>query len=204
MRAEHYGVDNFSLPTRKIGLIAVLTALSLATNYAIIGIPNVKLMDSLVFIGAFLFGLEVGLGSAVSIWSVYGFINPWGQDSIPLLFFLVIGECFYAFAGKLAGRASSVQRLLSDPTFGSRLKTIFLFGLIGFLPTFAYDVLTNFGSWVFRTSTLYQALTIGMITGVPFAILHEGSNLFFFGLVVPLTIIASRRTGLTSRPVNEG
>jgi hypothetical protein len=71
-----------------------------------------------------------------------------------------------------------------------------LFGLIGFQATFAYDVLTNFGSWVFKTSSLYQALIIGMITGVPFAILHEASNLVFFATVVPPAIAAAKRVGL--------
>src|SRR2546425_12271009 len=64
----------------KVSLIAVFTAISLGTNFAMIDIPNVKLMDSFVFIAAFLFGLEVGLGSAVSIWGVYGFASPYGGD----------------------------------------------------------------------------------------------------------------------------
>jgi len=178
----------------KASLIAVFTALSLATNYAMIDIPNVKLMDALVFIAAFLFGLEVGLGSAISIWAVYGFINPWGQDDFTLLLFLMIGECFYAIAGALLSRASAARELLSNTRPYGRMSLIF--GLIGFQATFAYDVLTNFGSWIFKTSTLYQAFIIGMITGVPFAILHEASNIAFFAFVVPLAIGASKRMGL--------
>ena len=192
-------VPRLSMPTRKVGLIAVFTAVSLATNYAIIGIPNVKLMDAIVFIGAFLFGLEVGLGSAVCIWTVYGFINPWGQDSLPLLSFLIIGECFYALAGALLSRTTLTGRLFADRTGRSRLKTSIIFGLVGFQATFAYDVLTNFGSWVFQSSSMYQALVIGMITGAPFAVVHEISNLIFFATVVPLAIIVTRKTGLASR-----
>src|SRR5712692_775082 len=155
----------------KVSLIAVFTALSLATNYAMIDIPNVKLMDALVFIAAFLFGLEIGLGSAISIWIVYGFINPYGQADLTLLFFLITGESLYALSGALLSRASVAKDLLNKAQpYG---RTNLLFGLIGFQATFAYDVLTNFGSWVFKTSTLYQAFIIGMITGVPFAILHE-------------------------------
>src|SRR6059036_3162894 len=71
-----------SRPAVKVSLIAVFTAVSLGTNFAMIDIPNVKLMDAFVFIAAFLFGLEVGLGSAVSVWAVYGFINPWGQADL--------------------------------------------------------------------------------------------------------------------------
>ena len=211
-------------------MIPVFTALSLATNYAMIDIPNVKLMDAFVFIAAFLFGLQVGLGTAVSIWAVYGFVNPYGQDDLMLLLFLMTGECLYALAGALLSRTSIARELIAEQIqtrtrdkqsikYGmnietgipSRIRTrarnllnnarlygrmSLLFGLIGFQATFAYDVLTNFGSWVFKTSSPYQALIIGMITGVPFAILHEASNLVFFATVVPPAIAAAKRVGL--------
>ena len=211
-------------------MIPVFTSLSLATNYAMIDIPNVKLMDAFVFIAAFLFGLQVGLGTAVSIWAVYGFVNPYGQDDLILLLFLMTGECLYALAGALLNRTSVARELIAkqiqtrtrdkqsishgmDLETGilSRIRTRarnllnnarpygrmgLLFGLIGFQATFAYDVLTNFGSWIFKTSSPYQALIIGMITGVPFAILHEASNLVFFAMVVPPAIVAAKRVGL--------
>ena len=175
-------------------MIAVFTALSLGTNYVMIDIPNVKLMDALIFIAAFLFGLEVGLGSAISAWLVYGFINPYGQADPILLLFLMTGECFYAIAGALLSRASAARDLLSK---GRPYKRIgLLFGMIGFQATFAFDIITNFGSWIFKTSSLYQALIVGLITGVPFAIIHEASNIVFFATVVPLAIIASKRMGI--------
>jgi len=195
-----------------------------------IDIPNVKLMDAFVFIAAFLFGLEVGLGTAISIWAVYGFINPYGQDDLTLLLFLMAGECLYAVSGALLSRTSVARELIAKRNQAKRIdkqpignparpgtgimlriktragklvnkagsygRMSILFGLIGFQATFAYDVLTNFGSWVFKTSSLYQALIIGMITGVPFALLHEASNLVFFATVVPPAIAAAKRVGL--------
>ena len=200
---------------------------------------NIKLMDSLIFIAAFLFGIQVGLGTAVSTWTVYGFLNPYGQDDPILLAFLISGECFYAIAGALLSKATITKelmrinqqqlgngRLLANPIDAESPRSIpglisnhyfdklhnrltqlrgffmpygklsLLFGLIGFQATFAYDVLTNFGSWVFKTTSLYQAFLIGIITGVPFAILHETSNLVFFATVVPLSIVTAKRLGL--------
>lgn len=181
-------------PIVRIALIPAFSALSLATNYAMIDLWNVKLMDALIFIAAFLFGLEVGLGSAILTWGVYGFVNPYGQDDLTLLLFLMLGECLYAVAGATLSRTSTVRELLSNSP--SYRRTSILFGLIGLLATFVYDVLTNFGSWIFKTSSLYQALIVGVITGVPFAILHEASNFVFFATVVPLAIAASKRLGL--------
>ncbi len=225
----------------KVAMIAVFTAVSLGTNYAMIDVPNVKLMDALVFTAAFLFGLDVGVGSAVSIWAIYGFVNPYGQADFITLFFVMVGECFYALAGGLLRRVSVVQDslrqrnttprriwtyltltatlvagailsfilniLVLTVVFGSlAVMSLFLlapiyraFGLIGFLSTFAYDVLTNFGTWIFRANSVYQAFIIGMITGAPFAAVHEASNLFFFATVAPVAILASQRMGFGIR-----
>jgi len=187
----------FSSTIIKIALIPVFSALSLATNYAMIDIPNVKLMDAFIFIAAFLFGLRVGMGSAILTWGVYGFINPYGQDDLTLLGFVILGECFYAFAGVLLNRVAMVRELLNNEGPYTRLSL--LFGLVGFQATFAYDMLTNFGSWIFKTTSLYHALVIGFITGVPFAIVHEASNLAFFATVVPLGIATARRVGFTTQ-----
>jgi uncharacterized membrane protein len=186
--------QTLSAPIVKIALVPVFTALSLATNYAMIDIPNVKLMDAFIFIAAFLFGLEVGIGSAILTWGVYGFINPYGQDDLTLLLFLMLGECFYAVAGAVLSRASIGRELFNGSS--QYRRTGLIFGLVGFQATFAYDLLTNFGSWIFKTTSLYQALIIGTITGVPFAVLHEASNFILFATVVPLAIVASKRLGI--------
>ena len=185
---------SFSTPSTKVALIAVFTAMSLGTNYALIDVPNVKLMDALVFTAAFLFGLDVGVGSAISIWAIYGFVNPYGQADFVTLFLVMTGECFYALSGVLLRRASVAHDSLKPWSTSVPIYPAFAF--IGFLATFAYDVFTNFGTWVFRANSVYQAFVIGMITGAPFAVVHEVSNLFFFGIVAPVAILASQRTGV--------
>ncbi len=174
----------------KVALIAIFTALALGTNYVMIDIPNVKLMDSLVFIAAYLFGLRVGVATAASIWLVYGFVNPYGQDGPLLLSFLIAGECFYAIGGGLLKKMPAGAQLL---TSGSYRRSTIVLGALGLSTTFAYDALTNFASFLFVTSSLYQAFIIGMITGAPFALFHEVSNVGFFATFVPGAIRAVRR-----------
>src|SRR5437773_11961804 len=74
---------------------------------------NIKLMDALSSAAALLLGIRVRLGSAISTWIVYGFINPYGHADPILLVFLIAGECFYAIAGTLVRRASVTPDLLS-------------------------------------------------------------------------------------------
>ena len=182
----------FSNPIVKTALISVFTAESLATNYAMIGLPNIKIMDALVFIAAFLFGLTVGVGIAISIWAVYGFVNPYGQAGFPLILFLMAGECFYALGAAALRKSSTAEQLLSERRVSSYLSTAIIFGIAGLTLTFAYDVLTNFATYLLVSDSLYQALLIGLITGAPFALTHELSNLVFFALVSPGAILATR------------
>src|SRR5207245_7261537 len=125
----------------------VFTALALATNYALIGIPNVKIMDTLVFVAAFFFGLRLGIGVAASIWLVYGFVNPNGVDSFLMLSFLMVGECFYALAG-VALKKSFVARDFVKGTKEYQRLSIVL-GLVMLLASVVYFVLLDLLRWHF-------------------------------------------------------
>ena len=182
----------------KVMITTVFTALALATNYALIGIPNVKIMDTLVFIAALFFGLRFGIGVAASVWLVYGFVNPNGVDTFLMLSFLMVGECFYALAGVALKKSFVTMDLVKGTKEYQRLSIIF--GLVGLLTTFAYDALTNFGSWIFRTGSLYQDFVFGNIIGVPFSIAHEASNVIFFATIAPAIIVAATRLGLRTSP----
>ena len=187
----------FNSPLIKPVLIAVFTAEALATNYAMIGLVNIKLMDALVFTAAFLFGWTVGVGVAISTWTVYGFVNPYGQAGFPLIIFLMLGECFYAFGGAGLRRSSVARELLAEKRLSADSIIIAIFGITGLALTFAYDALTNFATYMFLANSFYQALLVGLITGAPFAILHEVSNLFLFAIVSPAAILIAHRFTLT-------
>src|SRR5437867_11417334 len=119
----------------KVMITSVFTALALATNYALIGIPNVKIMDTLVFIAALFFGCRLGIGVAASIWLVYGFVNPNGVDTFRMLSFPMVGEGFYAFAGVALKKSFVTSGLVTGSKEYQRVSSIF--GLVGLRSTFA-------------------------------------------------------------------
>lgn len=184
---------SITTPMMKPVLIAVFTAECLATNYAMIALPNIKIMDALIFVAAFLFGWAVGVGIAISTWAVYGFVNPYGQAGFPLILFLMMGECFYAIGGASLRKTSIAKELLAERRLSADFAVIAIFGTAGLALTFAYDVLTNFATYAFVSNSLYQALLIGLVTGAPFAILHELSNLGIFALASPAAILVAHR-----------
>jgi len=115
--------------TKRAAMVAVLTAACVASNYALIGVVNVKFMDLIVFVAGFSLGPIVGASVGVLTWLVYGSLNPYGF-SLPILVITSTGESLYGIVGGLLGRGSErVHRGVSDSA---------KFAVVGFLLTFVY------------------------------------------------------------------
>jgi hypothetical protein len=159
-----------------------MTATCIVTNYVLIGVTNVKFMDLIVFITGFLFGPVTGGSVGFLTWIVYGTLNPFGF-ALPILVATSFSECIYGVVGGLVGRNSS--GFMGDGFFASNLK----FAIIGFILTFFYDLITNIVSAV----TVGLPIQVGLISGIPFAIIHEVSNAVFFFMGASPAIKGIRR-----------
>ncbi|MGD0029332.1 MAG: ECF transporter S component [Candidatus Bathyarchaeia archaeon] len=180
------------LTTRDISLITVLTALCIGSDYALVGIPNVKIMDLVVFASGFVFGAPVGVATGALTWMVYGIINPLGF-SFPLWLSTIIGETVFGFVGGVLGRINYKTQEKAFNVFRFSLEM----GLWGLILTIIYDLFTNM---VFAV-TFGLPVTAAIVTGwfIPpfFGILHEASNfILFFSALYPLTkVIRTFRGG---------
>lgn len=163
---SNIGLNQLNNKTRKIALLAVLTATSIATNYLMIGVINVKLMDLIVFTSGYLLGSGLGAFTGVLVWLVYGTINPFGF-SLPIFLSTMVGESFFGFAGGLFRNRSNDEKSGFDPWIA----------VTGFLLTLIYDLFTNIVSGL----TAGIPIIIALITGIPFSLAHMLSNTFFFG-----------------------
>lgn len=174
------------ISTRVICLVTMLTSINLALNYAMIGIPNVKLMDLIVFLGGYLMGLIPGVLVGVLTWLVYGTLNPFGFNLI-ILVATCSSETIYAIFGWLLKKLNIGSDIISSLEINGRkfLFTSLKFGFIGFLATSIYDLITNIASVVIVGLPPIMAI----ISGAWFALIHEVSNFafFFFGCI-PLII----------------
>jgi len=163
------------ISTRQLGFISVMTGLSVASNYLMLSIPNVKFMDLFVFVSGYVMGPHAGVLVGSFTWLVYGTINPYGF-SLPILFATMVGESLYGLAGAMANRSRlqgpSNVSFLHEEFWICNLK----FGFLGFLLTFVYDLFTNLVSAVVAQIPVIVAI----VFGVPFALAHEISNFFFF------------------------
>jgi uncharacterized membrane protein len=176
--------------TRKVAAVSMFTALATATDYAMLPLANIKLMDSIVFICALTFGVSAGASVAALTWLVYGTVNPLGPDSGPFLLLLIASEMIYVAFGYLA------RRLLSpNQTIPARSLLWGSFGLIG---AFLYDVNTILTPYLIIGQSLQVSL-VEMLPATPFMLAHEISDFVFFATVAPVLYAAVRKVALRQK-----
>jgi uncharacterized membrane protein len=179
--------------TRRLALVAAFSALAVASDFALADVPNVKLVDPIVFSVAFVFGLEMGVYVGVVSEVIWGVLSPYGFGGY-IIPFLVAGEVVYALAG---WGASKVWRGESSRVSS---RNIYL-GAVLALCAFVWDLETNAGSALvaFWPTVTVQKLLATEALGVPFMFAHELSDLFTGALLAPLMIFYVSRHWRTGR-----
>ena len=170
----------------KIAVIATLVALSIATNYILIGVHNIKPMDVIVFVGGFCFGSVAGASIGILSWLIYGLLNPYGF--VPQVWLAtMLAETVYGIIGGILGR-----NLGSTNFRGQRLRLSIFFATMGFLPTVLYDLITN----VAYASSIPMPVIAAIFAGAPFTVLHEIANAAIFGMCsVPMITALEKLAG---------
>lgn len=164
---------------KKLAMLAMLVALIVGTDYAMFALPNVKLMDMLVFLTGVWMGPYYGAAAGALSWMVYGTVNPLGFNLVTLLT-VVPMEMLYGLIGGLLRK-----RFLVTPT-----EMFWKFGLVALGTTLAYDLVTN----AVTGALFYQNITIGILTGIPLSMVHILSNFVQFTVLAPLVITETNRT----------
>jgi len=179
--------------SQSVAIVTVFTALIVGSDYALAGVANVKLLDSLVFLAAYLFGFRIGASVAILSESIWAYATPWGSPG-PIAPFLVAGEVIYAVAGSAASRIWARESGLRSG------KSVALGGLLA-ICAFIWDLETELGTaliiyWPTVTIENYVR-TVGI--GLPFTLAHEVSDFLFGMLLVPMLILMIPRFGWSQR-----
>jgi len=169
-------MEKATIELKKIAITSLLISVALVTNYSLIFLPNVKLMDSIVLLISYIFGFKYGLFSAILIWLIYGTFNPYGSNLI-VLAMTISGEIFYVAFGVLLRRIVLPEHFLNNS-----IENIFKVSLFIFLPTFLYDLYTNSLTGIIW----YNSILVGIISGIFFGIIHQTANI----LIAPAVFLA--------------
>lgn len=169
--------------SKRISLVTLMVTACIGSNYALIGLPNFKIMDLLVFVSGFTFGPLIGASIGALVWAVYGVLNPYGF--VPQIWIAtMLSETIYGLAGGTLAKCVPAVHLSSH-----RTGLAILFGAAGFLLTLLYDLITN----VVFALTFSIPIVVALIAGIPFMIIHIMSNTALFGICsAPLIAVLDR------------
>ncbi len=169
------------LPTRRLALLTMLSALCIGIQLAPRPFPNVEFTSLLVFLVGVFFGSLVGSTLGAIVMFINGFLSQWGFAGL-MLPFQIVGMVIVGIVGGLYGRTKK-----GSFTRGTVGET----AVLGAFLTLVYDVITNFGvavSYMLLGMPLLPAFVSAMVFGVPFSLIHIVSNFFvFLGVFFPLT-----------------
>jgi len=168
-----------------VAVVATFSALIVGSDFALSPLYNVKLMDTVVFVCAYVFGFRVGAMVGVVSEAAWSFVSPLGIAGV-ITPFLIGGEVLFALAGWGAAKAwrNSFQPVSYYPIFIGALMAIC---------AFCWDLETNLVSaliqfWPSPTLGEYIVSAFGPLT-IPFSLAHEVSDLAFGIALAPALIV---------------
>ena len=159
--------------------VAVFSAAIVASDFALAPFVNFKLMDTIVFMVAFVFGFRQGAAVAVVSEAVWSVASPWGPAGA-ITPFLIGGELLFAAAGWGASRVWGQEKEAVS------LTTVFIGATLA-ICAFAWDLETNAATALIAN---WPGLTLGEVFGYelagfvfPIPLAHELGD-FLLGVAV--------------------
>jgi len=173
--------------TGEVAVIALFTAVIVGSDMALSGpeFSNIKLLDTLVFVSAYVFGFRVGASVGILSETIWSFLSPVGMAGV-ITPFLVGGELLFALAGWGASRLwGASPRVISA-------HSLFI-GSVLAICAFVWDLETNAATALIA---YWPNLGLPQLLGTMFnpatllfALAHEGSDFAFGCLVAPSFIL---------------
>ncbi len=168
----------------RITLIATFSALSIVLGYILAYIPNIELFTLMIFLSGFIMGKRDGIVIGLLSAAIFTFLNPLGTSPLPLFAYQLL---HYSITGYLGGLTRSY--LEKKEYFKPRedlylIKIVVIFGLIGGILTFTYDILsTLFGGFIVSFTVEY--FLVSYFSGLIFTLIHLVGNVLGFVLILP-------------------
>ncbi|MFW9768485.1 MAG: ECF transporter S component [Candidatus Thorarchaeota archaeon] len=160
--------------SRWVSITAIMTALALVGNYALVAVPNLELGSSMLFLTAYIFGAHMAIWSTLIMSLLFGIINPWGAFIPQIWMSQVVGWFYIVATGSIMGRVRPSGERLEPKKWELAIAGAFV--------TFIFEQVTNIGYSVTFGVPFYIAIT----AAIPFTLLHIVSNTIIFSQVVPM------------------
>ena len=159
--------------SKRVSIIALMTALALVGNYILVAVPNVELGSTILFVTAYIFGINIAVWVTVIMSLVFGIINPWGGFIPQIWLSQVIGWFYIIAVGSIMGKQRPDMHVIEPKKWELAITGAFV--------TLIFEQVTNLGYSIAFSIPYIVAAT----TAIPFSIVHIISNSVIFSQVVP-------------------
>lgn len=159
---------------------SMLTALAVTVGYLFALVPNLELITAVIVVSGFLTGPGFGLLIGAAAMLIYSLFNNWGAPMPLLLLAQMAGMALAGAAGGLLPLRGWLER---PPVIRGAF-----FGLLGFVLTLVYDILTTLSFALVVTGGDFGKILAIFINGALFTGLHLLSNTLIFALLLPLLL----------------
>ncbi len=157
---------------------AMLISLTVGSGFALLMVPNIELMTTIIFISGVILGPWLGLQVGMASEFIFSIMNPLGSG---LVFpFLLIAQ---VISMGLVGLTGGILRNRFLKCNWSISKIVFL-GFTGFLLTFIFDSLTTI-SYPMSVGFEWKEVLAVYIAGMGFTLVHQIGNTCLFALALP-------------------
>ena len=172
-----------------LAVVAVFSALVVGTDFVLAPFVSFKLLDTVVFMVAFVYGFKQGAAVAVVSETIWSVVSPWGAAGV-MTPFLVGGELVFALAGWGASRVWRSEGKAVTPVG-------FFIGAALAICAFVWDFETNavtaliwFGPGL-SIPQLFSVELAGFVFPLPLA--HELADFALGTLLAPASLFIMSR-----------
>jgi hypothetical protein len=173
----------------KIALMSTFTALAVVFGYMLAYVPNIEIFTLTIFLSGFILGNQwktVWLGMIVGLLSsiIFTFFNPLGASPPLLYLYQVFHYSCTGLSGGLVRQFLNGKKYFKPEEDLYNYRVIVLFGLVGGIITFIFDILsTLFGGFVVSVTIDYFIATY--LLGIVFTTIHLIGNVLIFVFILP-------------------
>lgn len=167
----------------------MFSALVVGTDFALAPYVSFKLLDTVVFMVAFVYGFRQGAAVAVVSEAVWSVASPWGAAGV-IAPFLIGGELLFAVAGWGAARVWHGDGKVLSPVALFIGATLAICAFLWDFETNAISALIWFGPGI-NLSQLLSIELAGFVFPVPMA--HELADFALGTLLAPGSLLVMHR-----------
>lgn len=179
---------------KEISISIIYAAVAVASSTFLLIIPNLETLSLIFFIVGIKYGFKISFSTVLTSWIIFEFFaTQFYSSGGPIFFFLKLPPfLLIATIGAMIGRDYRAKTSVSENNTSDALIDIpsVIFGVIGFVLTINYDIITSFGMVIFAPSL--EVFLANMVIGIPWLLFHQITNFILFSLTPRILIVLEK------------